>query len=440
MRASIAHGVLPRLRPLPPKRTVELSVLDVGTSKIVCLIARLKPVERAEGEPGPSHRVEVLGIGHQRSRGVKAGAVVDMEAAEHAIRQAVDAAERMADLRVEQVILSLTSGRLASERFAAQVPVAGHPVGEVDIQRVLRAASAHCGREGRAILHSLPVGYGLDATQGINDPRGMVGEQLAVDMHLVSAEPAPARNLILCVERCHLEVAAVIAAPYASGLAALLAEETELGVTLVDMGGGTTTAAVFQGGNCVHVDAVALGGHHITMDIARGLSTRLDDAERLKTLHASVFPGLNDDLETISVDAVGEHGADAAQQIPRGDLVRIVRPRVEETLELMRDRLRASGFAAEAGRRVVITGGASQLSGLVEFSGRILGSQVRIGRPPSVRGLPEAARGPAFAAAVGLAIYPQSAGREHFEMQRPRALTGTGGYLSRMGQWLRESF
>lgn len=440
MRTPLAQGVAPRLRPLPPKRTVELSILDVGTSKVVCMIARLKPLDRSDVLPGRTHRIEVLGVGHYRSRGVKAGAIVDMEAAEHSIRHAVDAAERMADLRVDQVIVSMSAGRPSSDSYAASVSVAGHPVGESDLQRVLRAASSYCVREGRTVLHSLPLSYGLDATRNIRDPRGMVGENLGVDMHVVSSDSAPLRNLVLCVERCHLEVAGVVSSPYASGLAALAEEETELGVTLIDFGGGTTTFSVFSGGHCIHADGIALGGHHITMDIARGLSTRLDHAERLKTLHASVFPGLKDDLDMVAVPPVGDDDDSDAHHVPKSQLVRVVRPRVEEILELVRDRLKASGFAVDAGRRVVLTGGASQLTGLVDLAGRMIGQQVRIGRPLGVRGLPEAARGPSFTTALGLLTYPQVAGLEHYEQRRSGLMTGTDGYFSRMGQWLKESF
>lgn len=440
MRASFDNGVAPRLKSLPPKRTVDLSVLDVGTSKVVCLIARLKPLEAFDMMPGRTHRIEILGVGHHRARGVKAGTVVDMEAAEQSIRHAVDAAERMADLRVEQVIVSVGGGRLGSDSYAASVSVAGHPVGQGDIQRVLRAASGHCVRDGRTVLHSLPVGYALDETRGIRDARGMVGADLGVDLHVISADAAPLRNLVLCVERCHLEVAGVVAAPYASGLSALAHEETDLGVTLIDIGSGTTTVAAFSGGHCVHADGLALGGHHITMDIARGLSTRLDHAERLKTLHASVFPGLKDDLDMIAVPSVADDDHDIAQHVPKSQLVKVVRPRVEEILELVRDRIRASGCAPDASRRVVLTGGTAQLTGLVEMAGRILNAQVRIGRPLGVRGLPEAARGPSFTAALGLLVYPQVAGFEHFEPRRGLALAGTHGYIARMGQWLRESF
>jgi cell division protein FtsA len=247
---------------------------------------------------------------------------------------------------------------------------------------------------------------------------------------------------MLCVERCHLSVETVVASPFSAGLAALADDETEIGATVVDMGGGTTTVAVFAGGRCVHVDGLALGGHHVTMDIARGLSTPIDHAERLKTLHATVFPSITDEHEMIDVIPVGDDSGEAAHHVPKAQLTRIVKPRVEEILELVRDRLNANGIGGDAGRRVVLTGGAAQLAGLSEMAGRILGRQVRTGRPLGVRGLPDAAKGPAFAASVGLSIYPQVAGQEHFEPARRtlRASGTDGGYLARVGLWLKESF
>lgn len=433
------HGVTPRLRPLPARRAIDVSVLDIGTSKIACLIGRLRPVEAGEALPGRTHKVEVLGIGHQRARGVKAGGVVDMEAAEKAIRLAVDAAERMAEARVESLIVTLSAGRLASDSFNATVSVPGRPVHDGDVSRVLRAGSAHSVRPHRTVLHSLPVGYALEGAR-VQDPRGMVGTELGVDMHVVTATPSTVSNLVLCVERCHLQVDAVVAAPYASGLATLADDEAEIGVTVVDMGAGTTTVAVFSNGRFVHVDALAVGGHHVTMDIARGLSTPLEYAERLKTLQASVFGVSSDERDMIPIQIVGEDEQDLTHHIPKSQLVKIVKPRVEEILELVGERLKASGHAGDAGRRVVLTGGACQLNGLPELASRILGRQVRIGRPLGIRALPEAAKGPSFAAAAGLLIYPQVAGEEHFETARPRLATGTDGYFTRMGNWLRESF
>ena len=430
-----------RLRPLPQRRSTIVSVLDVGTSKIACLIARLKPRENGDVLRGRTHTIEVLGIGHHRSSGLKSGVVVDLDAAEFAIRHAVDAAEKMAGITVESLIVTVSCGRIASETFSASVSLAGHEVEDADIHRVLAAGSAHSVKDGRRVVHSLPIGYSLDGNRGINDPRGMLGERLGVDMHVLSADTAPLRNLELCINRCHLQVEAMVAAPYASGLSTLVDDEAELGVACVDMGGGTTTMAVFMEGQLVHADAIALGGQHVTMDVARGLSTRLADAERIKTLYGSALPSAADERDILTVPPVGEDERDVPNHIPRATLTRIIRPRIEETLELVRDRLTASGFASLVGRRLVLTGGASQLTGLSEVARRIVARNVRLGRPLGIAGLPEAAKGPAFAAVVGLLIYPQVAQMGDYDQRRPRRLlTGTGGYLARVGQWIRESF
>jgi cell division protein FtsA len=267
----------------------------------------------------------------------------------------------------------------------------------------------------------------------------MLGETLGIDMHVVTADEAPLSNLELAINRCHLEIETVVATPYASGLAVLVDDEAELGVACIDMGGGTTTISVFHQGEFAHADAIAIGGHHVTLDIARGLSTNLADAERIKARHGSALMSPSDDKDILTIPPVGEDERDHPNTVARSALTRIIRPRVEETLELTRDILAKSGFAGQVGQRVVLTGGASQLTGLAEAARRILGKNVRVGRPLGVQGLPEAAKSPAFAAAVGLIIYPQVAQIEQFRAQRlnPNAMTGTDGYLTRVGRWFK---
>jgi cell division protein FtsA len=424
------------------RRPSIVSVLDVGTTKVCCLIARLTPRPSGDCLPGRTHSVEVLGIGHQRSRGMKSGVVSNLDQAEQSIRQAVDAAERMAGVTVESLIVNLSCGRLASETYTAGVGLAGQAVEEADIGRVLAAGRRHSITDGRSVVHSLPIGYSLDADSGIADPRGMIGSRLGVDMHVVSADTPPLRNLELCINRCHLSIEMMVATPYASGLATLADDEAELGSACIDFGGGTTTIAVFMKGQFVHTDAIAVGGRHITTDIARGLSCRLDDAERMKTMHGSALPSIADDRDFLSVPPIGDDEGEVATQVPRSSLTRIIRPRVEEILELVRDRLNASGFAAMVGRRMVLTGGGSQLNGIVEAARRVLARNVRLGRPLGVSGMPDVARGPAFATAVGLLIYPQVAEMEQFDAGYETYFqkTGTGGYLARVGQWFKESF
>jgi cell division protein FtsA len=437
----LQHGLTPKMKPISPRRSAVICALDIGTSKVACLIARLKPCGAQESLRRRSHGVEVLGIGHTRARGIKSGTVVNLEEAEQAVRHAVDAAERMARVHVESVVLSVSAGRMGSELYAATVHIGGPAATEADIERVLAAGSRHSVRAGRVVLHSLPISYALDESRDIRDPRGMLGRRLGVDMHVVTTDVAVARNLMLAVEHCHLAVEAMTAAPYAAGLCALADDEADLGAAVVDIGAGTTTVAVFAHGRFVHADAFALGGNHVTMDLARGLTANLADAERIKTLHGSAISGGSDERDMITVPPVGEDEREPPHVVPRAALVRIISPRVEEILEMVRDRLAASPFAADPGARVVLTGGSSQLAGLPEIAARILARRVRVGRPLGIAGLPEAAKGPAFAVATGLLVYPQLAHLEQLETRRTRQLmTGTGGYFARVGRWLRESF
>ena len=439
--SALHYGLTPKMKPISPRRSAVVAALDVGSSKVVCLIARLRPHGPQQVLTRRSHAVEVIGFGHTVARGMKAGGVVNLALAEEAIRQAVDSAERMASVEIESVVLSLSAGRLSSELFAADIEIVGSAVSEGDIARVLSAGSHHSLRDGRAVLHSLPVGYSIDGVNGIRDPRGMLGSRFGVDMHVATTEIAAARNLMLAVERCHLDVEAMVASPYVAGLAVLADDEADLGSAVVDMGAGTTTMASFAGGRLVHLEGFALGGHHVTMDIARGLNAGIADAERIKTLYGSVLTGGSDERDMITVPPLSEDEREQTQFVSRATLVSIIKPRAEEILEMVRDRLAASSIAAERRGHIILTGGACQLNGLADLASRILGRQVRIGRPLGIAGAPDAAKGAAFAVAAGLLVYPQAAHLEHFESRRRRRfMTGTGGYFARVGRWLRESF
>jgi cell division protein FtsA len=439
--SALAYGLTPKMRPISPRKSALIAALDIGSSKIACLIARLRPQGPQQVLTRRTHTVEVVGYGHTESRGMKAGSVINLAQAEEAIRQAVDSAERMASVEIESVVLSVSSGRLKGELFGADVEIVGAGVSEGDIARVLAAGGRHSQRDGRAVLHSMPVGYSIDGTEGIRDPRGMLGNKFGVDMHVATTDVAAARNLMLAVERCHLDVEAMVASPYVAGLSVLADDEGDLGAAVIDMGAGTTTMAVFAHGRFVHLDGFALGGQHVTMDLARGLNTRVADAERIKTLYGSVLAGASDDRDMITVPPINDDEREQSQFASRAQLVAIIKPRVEEILEMVRDRLAASSFATDPRGRVILTGGASQLTGLADLATRILSRPVRIGRPLGIAGLPDAAKGAAFAVAAGLLVYPQAAHLEHFEPRGRRyPKTGTGGYFARVGSWLRESF
>jgi cell division protein FtsA len=439
--SALNYALTPKMRPIAPRKTALVAALDIGTSKIACLVARLRPHPPQQMLPRRSHAIEVIGFGHTRARGTKAGGVVNLAEAEGAIRHAVDTAERMAGLEIESVVLSMSAGRLGSALFAAEIDIAGAAVSAGDIARVLAAGRRQSLRDGRAVLHALPVSYSIDGANGVRDPRGMLGARFGVDMHVATADVAAARNLMLAVERCHLSIEAMVASPYVAGLAALADDEADLGAAVIDLGAGTTTISVFLGGRFVHCEGFALGGVNVTMDLARGLNCGIADAERIKTLYGSVLAGGSDEADMITVPPINADERDQTQFVPRATLVHIIKPRVEEILEMVRDRLAASVFAAEPRGRVILTGGASQLNGLTELASRMLGRPVRIGRPLGIAGLPEAAKASAFAAAAGLLVYPQAAHLEHFEARGQRYLmNGSGGYLARVGQWLRESF
>lgn len=422
-----------------PKRNGIVTVLDVGTSKVGCLIARSTPAPHWLAEQGQPTQLKVIGFGLQRSQGIKSGVVIHMDSAEQAIRAAVDQAERMAGLTVEDVILSVSCGRLASDCFSASVAVTADAVRSQDIDRVLSAGRDYAARDGRMVLHALATGYRLDDNAGINDPRGMMGDRLAVDVHAVTVDDPPLKNLILCVERCHLSVAGIAAAPYASALATIVDDEAKLGATCIDLGAGTTTLAVFADGHFVYSDALALGGHHITLDLARSLTTPLEQAERIKTLYGCAFPTASDEGEIITFPTVGEEDVPQLNQISKATVAELLQPRVEQIFEAVSERLAASGLGAVAGQRVVLTGGGSQLTGLPELAKRVLGKSVRLGRPRLMAGLPEDT-GPSFATAIGLLLQSERPDAELPSLSQGHFLRTGTGYLARVGQWIRESF
>lgn len=408
--------------------------LDVGCSKVCCFIAK------ADEGRNP----QIVGIGQQASRGIKSGAVVDMGAVEAAIGSAVHAAEQMAGETIDRVVVNLSGGHPASTSIGVEVAINGHEVGDSDLRRAFEHGQLNENQSGRdennrQLIHSIPVAYKIDGSRGIRDPRGMHGEQLGVDIHIVTAASGAVRNLTTCIRRCHLEVAGFVVSPFASGLAALVEDEMELGVTVIDMGGGTTTIAVFYEGNVIFTDVVPIGGNHVTNDIARGLSTTVSHAERMKTLYGHAMAAAADEREMIDVPQVGDDREGQSQQVPRSLLVGIIRPRLEETFEMVRSHMEMSGFDKIAGRRVVLTGGACQLPGVPELAAITLDKQVRIGRPAHVTGLAEATGGPAYTACAGLLSYATS-----MEMAAPpKAQVATGdpnGLMGRFGHWFREHF
>ncbi len=344
------------------------------------------------------------------------------------------AAEEMSGETIERAVVNLSGGYAASRIVKTEIELGRREISDNDMRQVLERGYRMRDAPDRQVIHSIPVGFSIDDSRGILDPRGMVGERLGINMHIVTAARASVRNHTAAVGRSHLDAEALVVSPYAAGLACLVEDETNLGVTIIDMGGGTTTIGVFFGGNLIFADAVPVGGTHVTNDIARGLSTPLAHAERMKALFGSAIATTLDERETIAVPQIGEEDENHVSHVPKSLLVRIVAPRLEETFELVRHRIEASGCDKIAGRHVVLTGGACQLHGARELAGLILDKQVRIGRPTRIKGLAEATHGPAFSTAAGLLHFALS---ERAESPRPTRITHSGMF-GRMGQWLRE--
>ncbi|MDZ7824552.1 MAG: cell division protein FtsA [Ahrensia sp.] len=425
-------------------RSSIITVLDIGSTKTVCVIARLSPIDGGKYLHGRTHAPEVIGIGHTKSLGMKSGVIVDLDGIERSIRHAVEAAERMANLTVDSIITNIGAGRIKSTICTASIALSDRPISSSDINKVLQAAVARAARVDRQVVHLMPVDHMLDGERGIIDPRGMIGAELSLNMHLLSVDAAPMRNIETAINRAHLGVEQMVATPYASGLATLVDDELELGCACIDMGGGTTSISVFSERKFIYADSIPVGGHHVTMDIARGFSCGIDDAERFKVMQGSVILSSVDDRDMIAVPGMGEDGIDNPLHVSRSLLNRIIAARVEETLEMLRDRLNKSGHSSVIGKRVVLTGGAAQMNGLPDLARRILGRNVRIGRPLGIKGLPTSAKTPAFASAIGLMIYPQAAHNDqsftNFSGVSRSAGTGTNGALSRVSQWIKESF
>jgi cell division protein FtsA len=416
-----------------PLRSDHIAVLDLGASATKCLIARR--------EPGG---FEVRGLGRAPGHGVKAGDVVDMDATEASIRAAVEEAERMASAAVDSVTVGFAGGQLASHSLFGETLLTDRPASDRDLRRALDAAIMEFESDDRVILHAIPLSWSIDAHRGVRDPRGMFGRSVGVEVHIVSAAAAPVRNLTICIERARLTLRSLVATPYAAGLATLVPDEVDLGVTLLDMGASSTTAAVFIDGALVHVDAAPIGGGHISNDIARGLSAPIAEGEQIKRRYGSLVERPTDREEMIEFSQLGDMHARA--EAPRSLVRKIIRPRLEETLELVRDRLGAAGVLRAAGPRAVLTGGGSRLEGVADLAEEILGKRVRVARPPRSPGLPDGDDGPEMAAAVGLLRHVLAGPREAVagpprapEELRPRGAEG-GGAIRRAAGWLRENF
>ncbi len=376
-----------------------ITALDIGSSKVSAMIA----------QKGDGGELIVLGTGQRESRGVKRGYIADMGATEAAVREAVEQAERIAGINIENVWVGFSAGGLVSDVAEVEFELGGHRVEQQDIDALLAAGRNSIDPQGRMVLHAQPALYTLDGLTGVKKPLGLHADRLGVHIHVVAADGSPVRNLDVCVRSAHLEVKSIIAAPVATGLACLSDEERELGVALVEMGAGITNVSLFAGGMLVGLCSIPMGGQDITDDIASAFGTRRAQAERMKCFHGSANASPRDNHEMIPVMPIAaEDDVHGGMQITKAQLIGVVRQRLEHQMDEIRKSLAQLKFEGPVGRQVVLTGGGAELKGIADYAQQALGRSVRIGRPRGLTALPEAHGGPAFATLAGLAFYAAS--------------------------------
>ena len=420
-----------------------IAILDVGTSKIACLILRFDgPDSFGDETVGPmagQSSFRVIGAATTRSRGVRFGEISVMAETERAVRTAVQAAQKMANVRVDHVIACFSGAEPRSYGLAGEIDLEDSVVTEQDVARVLASCDVPDIGPGREVLHAQPVNFALDHRTGLGDPRGQIGNRLATDMHLLSVDANVVQNILHCIQRCDLELAGIASSAYVSGISSLVEDEQELGAACIDMGGGSTGISIFIKKHMIYSDAVRMGGDHVTSDISKGLMVPMAVAERIKTKHGGVHATGMDDREMIEVGGDSGDWEKDRRQISRTELIGIMRPRVEEILEEVRARLDAAGFDSLPSQQIVLTGGASQIPGLDGLASRILGQRVRLGRPLRVQGLPQAATGPAFSSGVGLCLFAAHPQDEWWDFEIP-ADRYPAKSLKRVVKWFKDNW
>jgi cell division protein FtsA len=399
------------------------TALDIGSSKVSAMIVARDP----------DGRLRVLGTGQRESRGVKRGYITDMEASEVAVREAVELAERMAGVSVDDVFASYGAGGLVSDLATVEVELGGHQVEQADVDQLLIAGRGAINRERQVVLHANPALFTIDDNEGVKQPIGLFANKLGVDIHVVAADEAPLKNIDYVIRSAHLGVNAIIASPVAAGLACLSEEERDIGVALIELGAEVTNVSLHAGGMLVGLRSIPLGAKDITEDIACAFGIQRRDAERLKTFYGSAMTSPRDNHEMIDARPVGGDDSVEPLRLTRAQLMTVIRARIETLTGEIEKALKELGFTGPVGRQVVLTGGGAELKNIADYMQGVLGRAVRVGRPRSITGLPEAHSGPAFATLVGLANLAASGSGDIRDIARPmrerKAATGLVGKL-----------
>jgi cell division protein FtsA len=399
--------------------------LDIGTSKIAALVGEVK----TDGQ------IEIIGIGTHPSRGLKKGVVVDIESTVQSIQRAVEEAELMAGCEIHSVHAGIAGSHIRSLNSHGITAIKEREVSQADVDRVIDAARAVAIPADQKILHILPQEFIIDDQEGIREPVGMCGVRLEARVHMVTGAVSAAQNIVKCIRRCGLEVDDLVLEQLSSSYAVLGEDEKELGVCLVDIGGGTTDLAVFTDGAIRHTTVIPIAGDQVTNDIAVALRTPTQYAEQIKIQYACALTQLAGSGETIEVPSIGERGA---RRLSRQTLAEVVEPRYEELLNLLQAELRRSGFEDLVAGGVVLTGGSAKMEGLIDLAEEVFHMPVRLGVPQYVAGMEEVVRDPIYSTGVGLLMYAH----QHRFLQRPELSESRGlkAVLGRMKSWFQGNF
>ena len=398
--------------------------LDIGTSKVCAVVGEMT-----------EHGVEIIGLGSHASQGLRKGVVINIEATVNSVKKAIEEAALMAGCEIHTVFTSISGGHIKAFNSHGIVAVKNQEVVQRDLERVIDAAKAVAIPMDREVLHVLPQDYIIDEQDGIKEPLGMSGVRLEAKVHIITGSVTAAQNIVKCCNRTGLNVAEIVLAPLAAAEAVLTDEERELGVVLVDMGGGTTDIALYHDGTLKHTAVLGIGGNHVTNDIAAGLRTPFNDAERIKQRYGFAKARMVTDDERVEVPSVAGKGAGT---VSRQILCEIIEPRLDEIFELIQREIAKSGYEGSLASGVVITGGSMLLPGAVEMAERSFGLPVRLGVPTHVGGLVDVIDSPAYAAAVGLVLHGMK--RHERAVYRPRDDKILAKVKHRMSDWLSEFF
>ncbi len=401
--------------------------LDIGTSKVLAIV----------GEVSPTGEVEIVGVGHHPSRGMKKGVVVNIESTVQSIQRAVEEAELMAGCQIHSVFAGIAGSHISSFNSHGIVAIKDKEVGPNDIERVIEAARALAIPADQKVLHILPQEFIIDKQEGIREPIGMSGVRLEAKVHIVTGAVSAAQNIIKCVRRCGLEVDDIILEQLASSMSVLNDDEKELGVCIVDIGGGTTDISVFTEGAIRHTAVIPIAGDQVTNDIAVALRTPTQNAEDIKKKYGCALTQLAHREDTIEVPSVGDR---PPRKLSRQTLAEVIEPRIEELYGLIQAELRRSGFEDVLGSGIVLTGGSAKMEGMVDLAEEVFHMPVRLGVPQYVGGLKGVVQNPIFATGVGLVLYGAKHRGGSQYVAHPRPGSGMKGLFGRMKTWFQGNF